>query len=479
MRSIRIPCASVVLVLLGSFLLPPGAWGSVGPWRSVGVRESVKEDKPCVNCHGASGMILEMENGEEISLFIDESVYSSSPHSALGCRSCHGELALETHPGEKRFASRNEYAALRNEICKNCHGRPAKPETPLHKRLIARVGAPRCTSCHVPHKMMPVRMWKGEVGTSSYCLTCHKEKLKTSLDGKKTFEITIMEAAQGKEVDMNHNCIDCHPGYSKQAHPLWGTGTRQKQVQNIAAICRKCHSGQYQLVQGTMHYQLRKKINPSAPVCIDCHGYHAVESKVDFEWLSGNSCRRCHEDVFTAYADSGHGQKRATGHLEAPACPDCHRSHEVNLASLDKPLMEACLGCHQNTHNKHRKWLPNVFAHFEALACTACHSPVTSDKLVVTIYDTGIKKNLSNKEVTKRVGAKNINQKPNDPAIQQDLAYWSELTRLLNRKAATNPVRYLLRLKVASGIKTHALGGTQESRKNCDSCHQGKVQYLD
>jgi len=35
--------------------------------------------------------------------------------------------------------------------------------------------------------------------------------------------------------------------------------------------------------------QLRKKGDPSAPVCTDCHGCHAVESKVVFEWLSGNS----------------------------------------------------------------------------------------------------------------------------------------------------------------------------------------------
>ncbi len=118
-----------------------------------------------------------------------------------------------------------------------------------------------------------------------------------------------------------------------------------------------------------------------------------------------------HEDVFTVYADSGHGQKRTIGHLEAPACPDCHRSHDVTLASLDKPLMEACLGCHLNTHNKHRKWLPNVFAHFEALACSGCHSPVSRDNLVVTIYDTGLKKNISHEDVTRRVGAKQIDQK--------------------------------------------------------------------
>lgn len=163
-RKIRTPRSVVVPVLLGSLLLPPGVWGSTGPWISVGSWGAVKEDKSCVHCHAASGMILEMESGEELSLFIDASVYSGSPHSALGCRSC--------------------------------------------------------------------------------------------------------------------------------------------------------------------------------------HGYHAVESKVDFEWLSGNSCRRCHEDVFAAYAASAHGQEHTIGHLETPACPDCHRSHDVTLASLDKPLMEACLGCH-------------------------------------------------------------------------------------------------------------------------------------
>lgn len=97
---------------------------------------------------------------------------------------------------------------------------------------------------------------------------------------------------------------------------------------------------------------------------------------------------------------------------------------------------------------------------------------------MVTIYDTGMKKNLSNKEVTRRVGAKSINQKPGDPAIQQDLAYWSELTRLLNRKAATNPVRYLLRLNVASGVKTHVLGGTQESRKTATVVTRGRSNTL-
>lgn len=339
MKRNRIPSGFIILAFLGSFLLPPGARGSVDPRRSEGVRGHVKEDKSCMHCHASSGMVLEMDSGEEISLFIDERAYSASPHSALGCRSCHGELFLKTHPTGKSYASRNEYSVLRNEICKSCHPGSTKQEAAMHKRLVARVGAPRCTSCHVPHKMLPVRIWEGKVDTSSYCLTCHKEKLKTSLDGKKTLELTIFEATEGKEVDMNHNCTDCHPGYSKQAHPLWSAGTRKKQVQNAVGICKKCHSGKYQLVQGSMHYQLRKKGDPSAPGCTDCHGYHAVESKVDFEWLSGNSCRRCHADVFAAYAESAHGQKRTIGHLEAPACPDCHRSHDATLASLDKPLI--------------------------------------------------------------------------------------------------------------------------------------------
>lgn len=174
-----------------------------------------------------------------------------------------------------------------------------KKEAPMHNRLVMRDGAPRCTSCHVPHKMRPVQSWKANVQTSSYCLTCHKGELKTSLDGKATLELTILDTIQGKKVEMNHECADCHAGYSKQEHPLWGAGTRQKQVQDAVGSCRKCHSGLYQLVEGSMHYQLRKHGDPRAPGCTDCHGYHGLESKVDFEWLSGNSCRRCHEDALS------------------------------------------------------------------------------------------------------------------------------------------------------------------------------------
>lgn len=467
MSSARIPRSAIAVALLGSLLLP------------TGVKGSVKEDKSCVDCHAASDLSMKVDSGEEISLFIDESVYSGSPHGTLGCRSCHGNFSRETHTAGRRFSSRNEYAAQRNETCKNCHALPMKKEAPMHNRLVMRDGAPRCTSCHVPHKMRPVQSWKDTVGTSIYCLTCHKEKLNISLNGKATLELTILDAAQGKEVEMNHNCTDCHAGYSKQEHPLWNAETRQKQVQDAVEICRKCHAGQYRLVEGSMHYRLRTQGDPGAPGCTDCHGYHAVEAKVDFEWLSGNSCRQCHEDVFTAYAGTGHGQRRALGHLEAPACPDCHRSHDVSLASLEKPFMEACLGCHQNTHNNHRKWLPQVYAHFEALACTACHSPVSSNVLVVTIYDTVLMKNISNADVARRVGVKQSDLNAGDPTKPQDLTYWSELTRVLNRKAATGSAQYLLRLGVASGVKAHELGGRQESRKNCESCHEGGVEYLD
>lgn len=116
---------------------------------------------------------------------------------------------------------------------------------------------------------------------------------------------------------------------------------------------------------------------------------------------------------------------------------------------------------------------------FRSISLYCLPFPRIQQLLVVTIYDTDLKRNLSREDVRKKVVAKQINQNEGDPTEAKDLAYWSELARIMNRKAATGSARYLLRLGVASGAKAHELGGRQESRKHCDGCHEGDVGYLD
>jgi hypothetical protein len=127
----------------------------------------------------------------------------------------------------------------------------------------------------------------------------------------------------------------------------------------------------------------------------------------------------------------------------------------------------------------HRKWLPKVEEHFEAVSCAVCHIPAPRGKAGVIIYDTAAKKTVPRETALRGAGPEYAEQAGSAAADDQDLAFWGDVVWELNSKGERGESRYVIRLEVRDGVSAHELGHRDDACRQCDGCHQGCVDYLD
>lgn len=114
--------------------------------------------------------------------------------------------------------------------------------------------------------------------------------------------------------------------------------------------------------------------------CVSCHAKVAKSHPADGVRPSRATCKDCHAEVFTEYAQSIHS-KNAT-------CTDCHNPHTVKplLAVSGRDINIQCAKCHENskTVQSHSQWLPQAALHIDSLPCITCHTG--SKSYVITMY---------------------------------------------------------------------------------------------
>jgi len=423
-------------------------------------------DEACLACHGDKSGAAPP---------VDPAAYALSPHTAAGCRGCHRRLDPAAHPpGDAATAGGGQGEAA---PCEACHDEAALSAKAIHGALVRRTRRPACTECHAPHRMRAVRDWKPRVGVSVYCLTCHQQTLEVSLLDGQTLELTIGDAALGASVHLQHDCPDCHADFSKVDHPLRAFTTREKYSLDAGTLCRPCHEEQYRLAERDLHHRLLSLGLLAAPGCPDCHGFHGVEGRLALETLTGTPCRRCHEEVFAAYAQSRHaGAAAPGGHPEAPLCPSCHRVHDMDYASFVTAVNETCRGCHEDAVASHRDWLPRTERHFAAVACPACHSPAPQGSLTVTIIDARTGRPLGPQQVRALVGDTWSAMLDAGETIAPDLAAWGDLVAELNRREGLGRNPYALRIDAAEGTSAHRIGDAADACRSCERCHEACLE---
>lgn len=125
--------------------------------------------------------------------------------------------------------------------------------------------------------------------------------------------------------------------------------------------CYHCHSKETKDFAASIHYN--KNI-----ICTDCHG---GDTSINGSLVSTNAmhmnftcvpsrlnqtefCSKCHEQTTRLYEKSIHWQKLEEGRTQAPACTDCHGTHNI-LSSADpasstnaKNISLLCANCHEN-----------------------------------------------------------------------------------------------------------------------------------
>ena len=291
------------------------------------------------------------------------------------------------------------------------------------------------------------------------CLSCHaQEGLKKNLGKGESLPLHVQGDEFAKSVHGELGCAACHSDVDAKKHPGAGKKISSAREYGVAKVevCRLCHEDKAKLFDGSIHASTLKQGNLWAPVCTDCHGSHAVRAKAAQEPMNGISCRKCHDDIFDAYAGSMHGLARSkAGQVRAPICVDCHRAHDVSPAATGTRLRDACLGCHAGAVAAHEKWLPNTRTHLEVVSCPACHAPASQKRVDLRLYDPATKQRMSDQ------GGQSLDAK----------ALW-DLLRGVNREGAPAKATLIGRLEVRTGAEAHQLTDKTKAIKDCVTCHK-------
>jgi len=298
------------------------------------------------------------------------------------------------------------------------------------------------------------------------CLACHSAKgLEMKMANGDALSLQVDGAVFAKSVHSKIGCAVCHASTSFENHPPVKKKSADGREYSLEMnkFCESCHAPIFKLYEGSIHAARFREGNTYAPVCTDCHSPHAVMAKSAYDAKSGAPCSKCHDAIYTAYAGSVHGKATM-------ACSDCHHAHNVKSATAGDQLKSACLGCHQDAAESHQKWLPNSKRHFDAVSCTACHSPTAKRKVDLKLYD-----NVAQQPVAEKAGVPQFESRARSAdkkGTGLDAMALHSLLREFNRDGIEGRTTLRGRLEVSTGVEAHQLTRKTEAIRDCAKCHQ-------
>jgi predicted CXXCH cytochrome family protein len=186
--------------------------------------------------------------------------------------------------------------------------------------------------------------------TPDECLACHADPVELTLADGRTHTLRIDHAALEKSVHAGKaTCADCHPQSREVPHPeRQFTSARQLSVA-ASEGCRQCHFTDYRRTLDSVHADAVARGDRMAPVCVDCHGGHDVQSPNVPRTRVADTCAKCHAGVAQTYAASVHGQDVARNIVDVPTCTDCHQTHDIagpRQAGWRSSTPQICGRCH-------------------------------------------------------------------------------------------------------------------------------------
>lgn len=275
-------------------------------------------DEFCLDCHGDPTTTMTLENGDTISLYVDEDVYYNSVHGTGGyaCVQCHTDIREYPHPPFSAYDPRDLSLEL-YDACFRCHsGQYERALDSVHARAL-----------------------ENGIKEAAICTDCHGAHDTVRLTDPQTDE--LLEAARIA----------------------------------IPETCAQCHNAIYEKYRESVHGSaLSDENNPDVPTCIDCHGVHDIDdpTTAQFRLLSPSICSDCHTDeelmakyglstqVLNTYVSDFHGTtvtifQKVTPDSETnkAVCYDCHGVHDIRR--VDDPekglqvrenLLARCQVCH-------------------------------------------------------------------------------------------------------------------------------------
>ena len=287
-------------------------------------------NESCLACHADPNLSMPLQDGEQLSLFIDPQIFAQSVHGQGGyaCIQCHTGLREYPHASfqatDRRDLSLQLYAA-----CQRCHsGEYERTLDSAHEQARARgvLEAAVCTDCHGAHD--------------------------------------------------TRRLTDAQSGALLPESRSW-----------IPQTCARCHSAIYTKYLTSVHgAALLEEHNPDVPTCINCHGVHSIEDPrtAAFRLRSPELCAGCHTDpqrmdkyglstqVLDTYVADFHGttvtlfeKQSPDAETNKPVCFDCHGVHDIRRTDdpvkglqVRENLLARCQVCHPDaTANFPDAWL--------------------------------------------------------------------------------------------------------------------------
>jgi len=298
-------------------------------------------DANCLMCHADHDFKGSFQNGEMISLYVDNGEYEQSVHGPAGleCLACHTDISRYPHHEEEQIT------------CVSCHGEEG--------------GTPEDSGTTLRVQLLYEDRRDMTLAINESCRSCHEEEFEVAIDSA---HVKVLEGGN-RDAPV---CVDCHG-----SHNITTSGEPRA---SISTMCGVCHKAVYSTYQTSVHgAALDAESNPDVPTCTDCHGVHSVRGPRDAAYRNDSIaiCGDCHSDqammekynistdVFETYLDDFHGRtvdffrRQDVGNPSNKAvCFDCHGIH--NIRQADDPLstiypdnlQHTCQQCHEDANIK-------------------------------------------------------------------------------------------------------------------------------
>jgi len=186
------------------------------------------------------------------------------------------------------------------------------------------------------------------------CLSCHGEaSMAVTLPSGETRSLFVDRDQFTRSVHGGKlGCTDCHADITDVPHASKAFTTKREFTVAYYEACKRCHFANYSKTLDSVHYPAIARGDTTAPLCVDCHGAHAVTPPDQPRSRISQTCASCHQGVSSTYARSVHGRALSEEkNADVPTCTDCHQSHAIagpHAPGWRLRSPELCARCHAN-----------------------------------------------------------------------------------------------------------------------------------
>lgn len=203
------------------------------------------------------------------------------------------------------------------------------------------------------------------------CMVCHGDSDLVRLKDGELVSFWVDPAVSELSAHATVQCTGCHLDFAFKAPHVSATGDWQTEAKSA---CQNCHSDQAALVANGAHRAGARPGETTStattadrPLCGDCHGSHDImaitdspEEQAALRVRGPEVCNEsCHQDYWDNFNDYYHGAAYRDGAADAPACWDCHRTHDILPAAdvdssvNERHIVETCQQCHPDANEEY------------------------------------------------------------------------------------------------------------------------------